>query len=539
VKINTEMRLPRFLAAVAPIVASVVAWGVIFFCIPYRDQDFPLNDDWAFALSAFKFARGGGVDYFEWAAMPQLGMWIWAYPAISYLGTSNAALRLSTIVLSWIGISAFRDLLRQAGLGPWLASFGASVLAFNPVFFMLTATFMTDVPALSFSLLALACYQRGLEDRGRWWFQAAGCVAAVLAGVTRQNALAVPVVAAILLWQRPSLRWKALSWAAVLIPAVCCLATAAWFARQDGVVLYSPLAPDRRRILFLTVPLLITMGLAGLPAALMIFPRRRWPLLELGTAALGAVVWVGYCRLGSVRILGAVFPYVGNVLTSYGPFGEYILGERPVLIASPWRIVLTGLGVLGAALLLARLRAGRAVEWVRQPLLLYALFQVPFLLISESYFDRYLLVFLPATLLILLRGAEPTRRDWVQGVVGLALFAGLALALTHDWLSWNAARWNLGRRVIAAGVPLADLEGGFEWDNWFDPHPDHSASSSVDHGLTISFNSFRHPNLTGRYGLSFSPLPGAQVVDRQPYSAWLIKRPQAFYLIKPDDAVRP
>ena len=114
------MRLNLFLAAVAPIVASAVAWGVIFFCIPYRDQDFPLNDDWAYALSAFKFARGGGVDYFDWAAMPQLGMWIWAYPAISFLGTSNAALRLSTIVLSWIGVSAFRDLLRQAGLGPWI-----------------------------------------------------------------------------------------------------------------------------------------------------------------------------------------------------------------------------------------------------------------------------------------------------------------------------------------------------------------------------------------------------------------------------------
>jgi hypothetical protein len=227
------------------------------------------------------------------------------------------------------------------------------------------------------------------------------------------------------------------------------------------------------------------------------------------------------------------------VLTSYGPFGEYVLGERPVLISSPWRIVLTGLGVLGATVLLARLRAGRVAEWLRQPLLLYASFQVPFLLISESYFDRYLLVFLPATLLILLRGAEPTRGDWVPGVVGLAVFAGLALALTHDWLSWNAARWNLGRRVISAGVPLTDLEGGVEWDNWFDPHPDRSPSSSADHGLTISFNHFRHPNLTGRYGLSFSPLPGTRVVDRQPYSAWLIKQPQAFYLLKPDDAVRP
>ena len=542
VKLNDAMRFDLFLAAAAPIVASAVAWGVIFFCIPYRDQDFPLNDDWAFALSAFKFARGGGVDYFEWAAMPQLGMWIWAYPAIRFLGTSNAALRLSTILLSWIGVSAFRDLLRQAGSGPWLASFGASVLIFNPVFFMMTATFMTDVPALSFSLLALACYQRGFEDRGRWWFQGAGCLAAILAGATRQNALAVPVVAAILLLQRPSLRRKALSWAAVLTPAVCCLATAAWFARQDGVVVYTPLAPDRHRILSLTVPLLITMGLAGLPTALMIFPRRRWPLFELGTVSLGVAAWVGYCRLGSVRILEArSLPwYVGNARwTPYGPFGEYILGKRTVLMAPPWRIALTGLGILGATLLLARLRNGRAQEWLRQPLLLYAIFQVPFLLISISFFDRYLLVFLPATLLILLRGAEPTRRDWVLGIVGLGLFAGLALAITHDWLSWNAARWNLGRRVISAGVPLIDLEGGFEWDNWFDPHPDHTASSSVDHGLMIPFNSFRHLNMTGRYGLSFSPLPGTQVVDRQPYSAWLIQRPQAFYLLKPNDAVRP
>ena len=155
-------------------------------------------------------------------------------------------------------------------LGPWLASFGAAALLFNPVFFMMTATFMTDVPALSFSLLALACYQRGFADRGRWWFQAAGCLAAILAGVTRQNALAVPVVAGILLLQRPSLEWKAVSWAAVVLPAVACLATAAWFSRQDGVILYSPLAPDRNRVLILTVPLLITMGLAGLPAALMI-----------------------------------------------------------------------------------------------------------------------------------------------------------------------------------------------------------------------------------------------------------------------------
>ena len=90
--------------------------------------------------------------------------------------------------------------------------------------------------------------------------------------------------------------------------------------------------------------------------------------------------------------------------------------------------------------------------------------------------------------------------------------------------------------MIEAGVPRSDLEGGFEWDNWFDPHPDHSASSSGDRADDSIQQIYRHPNLTGRYGLSFSPLPGTRVIDRQPYSAWLIRQPQAFHLIKSDRA---
>ena len=96
-------------------------------------------------------------------------MWVWAYPAIRLSRRlERRAPAEHDRACPGSGWRRFRDLLRQAGLGPWPASFGAAALLFNPVFFMMSGTFMTDVPALSFSLLALACYQRGFEDRGRW-----------------------------------------------------------------------------------------------------------------------------------------------------------------------------------------------------------------------------------------------------------------------------------------------------------------------------------------------------------------------------------
>ena len=126
-------------------------------------QDFPLNDDWAFARGAFGLAHGEGIHYSRWSSMPQLGQWLCARPFIEIFGESHAALRLSTIVLSLLGVLAFFDLLRQAGLAPPRAAFVSACLALNPLFFELSGTFLTDVPALAFSLVALALYGRAFS----------------------------------------------------------------------------------------------------------------------------------------------------------------------------------------------------------------------------------------------------------------------------------------------------------------------------------------------------------------------------------------
>src|SRR5262249_18802398 len=146
-----------------PIAASAASWGLIFWLFPPNDQDFPLHDDWAFAKSAFAFAAGQGIHYYDWSSMPQLGQWIWAWPFIKLFGPSFVSLRVSTIVLSWFGLIALYDILRREGSLPWLASFVTATVAFNPVFFALQGSFMTDVPALSFVLIALAFFGHAAE----------------------------------------------------------------------------------------------------------------------------------------------------------------------------------------------------------------------------------------------------------------------------------------------------------------------------------------------------------------------------------------
>ena len=44
-----------------------------------------------------------------------------------------------------------------------------AALAFNPLFFLLQGTFLTDVPALSLALVSLALYGRAFQGRGSGW----------------------------------------------------------------------------------------------------------------------------------------------------------------------------------------------------------------------------------------------------------------------------------------------------------------------------------------------------------------------------------
>jgi hypothetical protein len=562
------------LAALASLVA---AWALLFIVIPTDAQDFPLNDDWAFARGAVAFARGEGVHYLRWASMPQLGQWLWAWPFLELLGESHTTLRFTTVVLSLLGVAAFFDLLRQAGLAPGRAAFVAACLAFNPLYFELSGTFLTDVPTLAFSLIALALYGRAFalaaaNALGAFDLLAAAVVVAVLGAITRQNAITVPIAAGLLLLLRyPRLRLRPAWLLAVAVPGAAALAAHFWLkTRPDYYAVLPKDRPDLGRLVLVAFTGTHYLGLTALPVLFFEADWRFWKRpavlagLAVGLLAMGAGAafyglheseqmkpvrewWKDHASGGYLELFKEDssfekrFPYLGNMLTPYGQFGskETVLGDRPLILGPAVRVAVSVVGcVAGAALLVslvARLRAG---AW-KEPLTLFTALHLPFLFLPYVIFDRYYLVLMPGALYLATNPAAATepaeaRRGLPRRALGLAalgLYAVVSVALLHDWLSWNAARWELGRRAVERGIEATDIEGGFEWNGWYSPYPVFARCRGERKGLTLTLTWCMYAHISGRYGLSFSVLDGTRAVDEEPYDLWLAPGRRSFYLI--------
>jgi hypothetical protein len=540
-----------------PLLFSALAWGVLFVCLPPERQDFPLNDDWAFGRGALLFAQGEGIHYGGWASMPQLGQWLWACPFIWILGPSFFTLRVSTIILSWLGLWAFYDLMRQEGWTAGRAAFAVCVLAFHPLFFLLQGTFMTDVPALSLALASLALYVRAVRQERAFWLWTA-CLTAMLAAISRQNTVTVSVVAAVMLWRMPSLRARPLWWLGIVLPVGAGLATHFWFQQRADVRPQKPELLEPASLLQLPFVALHFAGLAALPLLLLTPRAGSWKTLAWGLGLMFA--FAGYWYLYGVYLpYGGLFPYTDNMLTPQGAFagsrlsgGLLVAGERPILLGTASRVFLSLLGCAAGALLLLRVQQRRTdVTWYN-PLLLFTLLQVPFLLVVPGIYDRYLLFLLPGALLLAAPPADHERGGGKYGTlvcgVGTLVFVGMAsVALMHDWLSWNSARWRLGVRAVQQrGIDPLSIEGGVEWDGWYTVASTKPARPGRPRWPVLPFTREWFPLVTGRYCLSFSELKGARRLDAEPYSLWLSPGARLFYLLEipplaaePNQGVRP
>jgi hypothetical protein len=512
------------------LLASVAAWLLLFAAVPPAKQDFPLDDDWAFARGAIDFANGRGVNYYGWAAMPQFGQWLWSWPFVRLFGPSFAVLRASTVLLSLLGVAAFYDLLRrEIGAGPWPAAFAAAALAFNPVWFALCGTYMTDVPALSLSLLALAGYGRA-QRGGRFGWLLAATAVALLAALTRQNTAAAPLAASVLCWRR-FVGPRRLLWVGIIaLPVVAAALAHVWLNRRSDVIAAQPFRPSPDRLVYVLIFAGQLLGLSAVPLLLLRGAVVNRKVFAVAVAVLLAgALWL--YRVGSA-LSGGLFPYGGNILTcsGLGVSGEWVWGQAPVLLGTAAQVALTALGCLAGAVLLqllaVRIRAGPGADL----LLLYGLFSAPLLLISPVVFDRYLLVLLPPALgWAVAAGAGRVRP--VAGLAGLAVCAVLSVLLMHDWLSWNAARWELGRRAIARGVAPAAVEGGFEWDGWYSAAGASRGQADPCPPLVLPSNHRLFPEVTGRLALGFTAPPGSTVIDSEPYFLVLPPGERRFLLV--------
>ncbi|MCI5082860.1 MAG: hypothetical protein MRY78_14275, partial [Saprospiraceae bacterium] len=117
--------------------------------------NFPLNDDWAYAHSVFQLVEHGRFVLDDWPAMTLLTHILWGSLWCTIFGFSFTVLRIAVLFQAWLGAYIFyRILLDQLQWSRSSASLGAAVLLFHPMYYLLSFSFMTDVPFLLYLLAA-------------------------------------------------------------------------------------------------------------------------------------------------------------------------------------------------------------------------------------------------------------------------------------------------------------------------------------------------------------------------------------------------
>ena len=201
-------KAPAFFGSQAVDLAAIAVLWTLSVVLVNPVGNFPLNDDWAMGATVKHLVEEGTYRPSGWTGMPLITQTLWGALFCIPRGFSFTTLRFSTLVLSLAGMVAMYCLVRQLGRSrPW-AMLCATTLGWNPIFFALSNTFMTDVPFTTLVIFASFFYVRYLQREADWdlFFGTLFVLAAILC---RQLGLCVPLGfgAALLLKHRFQLRW--------------------------------------------------------------------------------------------------------------------------------------------------------------------------------------------------------------------------------------------------------------------------------------------------------------------------------------------
>lgn len=310
----------------------------------------PLLDDWLYELSVKRLLEHHQLWVSPLAVATLVGQIFWGAAFALPFGLSPAVLRISTLVASLAGAAALYLMCRQLGAGRSLAVAGSLAVWLHPVAFVLSWTFMTDVPFLALLCLSGWLFVRGAST-GSERALALGSFFAGCAFLVRQQGALMPV--AVVLWLalcRPE--WFRLHARRMILAVIgpCLVAVAGYYALALAVGLPSMQATFFRTLLdagpvailnqawriaiigLFFVAICFVPLIAGasrdLPATWRSSPRLA-RVVASGTLAL-MLIWAAAFAL---QHHGASFPFLrGGQMIRPDGFATDAYGERPDLL---------------------------------------------------------------------------------------------------------------------------------------------------------------------------------------------------------------
>ncbi|MDG0856675.1 glycosyltransferase family 39 protein [Roseateles puraquae] len=521
---------------------------------PWSQADFPINDDWAHQASVAALVQEGRFVIPDWTATNFLGLLIWGAPWGWLLQPSHEVLRCSGLLAGLLGVWACYGLMLEIGLGARLAMLVAACWAAHPLYLSLSASFMTDVPFITASVVAVWAMLRYQRLASVGWLVTA-LVAASWAMLIRQTGFSLFVAFAVAGALQPGRRQRYVA-VSVLVLGLLLLLGYPWLLERLHLLpamrhaaseqVRESLALPAGQVVLSVLNWIMRLGLyLGLGAALpliLLAARVNWSALTrrklLVWTVVSLLVLVAGYALGSSSWR---MPLLGKDLIETG-LGQRMLHGKSATTPLLWRgwLVVTVLTVLASFWVLALIVPAlwrlfqqkawrRPAGYVPVALAIWLMLQVAPVLLLTSVYDRYVLP-LQVPVLALLAWAWSSQALTLTATTGPVLrYAGTAIvlgaslwaaALMHDYFAWNRVRWQwLSDLPAQLGVAPDQIQGGFDYlaplryhGGVVQPHPD---------------GWFREPT---PYALSIGGPLKQEVLDTRPVDTWLPFSPNRLYL---------
>ena len=518
--------------------------------------DFPLNDDWVYGLSVKYILEKGDFRLPSVSTANFFSQAFWGALFCLPFGFSFTALRFSTLTLGLVGVVITYSILRQVKATPEISLLGALLIAFNPIYFGMSNTFMTDVPFFAITFLSFYFLILGLKHDSNLQI-VFGIFLSYIALLIRQYGIIITLA----FWFAYSIK-KGLSTQNIIkgfIPLFTSVLIQVTYQKwmistnrtppltnpqyesflQSAKVFFLEFNTLLSKFSFITTFFFVYLALFLLPFIITVFSRnfqyyRQKKMILLSIFSVVVVMVLGSLSLTNRKMM----PFLGNVLNGFG-LGPLTLRDTyffrlnyfstPFVIKILW-LLLTIISILATVLLIYYLLLATVKIFNRDQdsndqqnkwlitFIISGLFSYLSLVIASGRFDRYLLPLLPLSMVAIVLST----RDIIKKNVGnkitslvviiVLIYGAFTIGATHDYLAWNRSRWEaLNDLMKESRILPNNIDGGYEFNGWY--LHDYKYKGNPDKSFWWVDND--------DYIISFGPLEGYETVKKYPFRKWL------------------
>ncbi len=517
--------------------------------------NFPLKDDWSYEMTVKRFLIEKTFHPPGWPAMTLISQTLWGVLVSLLFGLSFNTLRLSILFLSLLILFTIYLIIRELSDKHWHALIVALTLAFNPLFFSLSFTFMTEIPFILYATLSMLFFMRNLKYDSVKDIILGTCFS-TMAILCRQIGFFVPMAFGLVLFLKKKRSFRSFILACLPTAIGLALSTAfqKWMettgklSQSYNLVIHEIIQRilHEPQLLIYSVPRSIFFtiqysGLFLLPLLILFYPiqfkNKRFRLIVTFFLSL-FFVFTMYLSFIKGHLMPLFTKFESNLIKEgLGPLtlnDTFIrhLTNLPALPNIVW-IGLTLLSIMGGMLLLVCFasvlyRLGSIIKSIRNDessaltifFLLSSIIYLSPLAVSKIFFDRYLTpLFIPLSFLVVqtrtLSVFHPQRKiKWITAFL-IGGFACFSILVTHDYMAWHRTRWEaLDYLMNEKGIAPTQIDGGFEFNGLYL----YSENYPVDETTSEKSWWWVQDDL---YMVTFGEVPGYKEIRRYHYDRWM------------------